>query len=794
MKFDSLLMRLLLIAVAALLPAVALQIVIQGRESAAREQILREEAMRLLLQVRSEQQRIVEGAAQVLSMIASTPAVRAQSSEGCIQLLGNLLRDEPRYLYANVTALDGKPICTPVVTEKDLNPSDRAYFKRALQSGALSVGDYAVGRYSGKPSLHLARPYMTNDGRVGGIVEVALSLEWLNAELAKISAPPGSVLVIGDRNGVILARSPGGMAFAGREQPADRQFLMQGTQIGTTDHMRALDDGRFKLVTYSPPGADPNGLLVTASLDQEAVFAKVTQANTVELLLIACSGFLTLGITGLIAHKLISRPINGLIHASDRLRSGARGVRAGLGNRQDAFGRLANAFDAMAETLERREQDLRQSEAHARELADHLEQQVQLEVAAREDAQMRAARAERIQALGLLAGGIAHDFNNLLQVVMGASILIEDDPGDPGQVRSLAHLVTEEAERGAGITRRLLTVGRVGDLRTETLNLAALLSALREIFMHTLGSEITVLVEVVDGLPDVVVDRAQLETTLINLAANARDAMPHGGRLLIRAATETVAMVPTTHPAGLAPGNYIRLSVSDTGSGMDPATLARVGQPFFTTKRNGTGLGLAMAQGFAEQSGGGIEIVSKPSNGTTVTLWLPTHLPGLTLGAPLPVNPPAAPSTPAMSVQARQASPVVLVVDDEPGIRRVIATILTRGGMSVTVAGDGVEALAVLERGGRVDLLVTDLSMPGMNGIALIAAAQAQRPGLPTLLLTGYAGDGVTLAVNGAIDGSYSLLRKPIRSAQLLERVRALLSEQTRFGEQEEKKISFGNL
>ena len=230
-----------------------------------------------------------------------------------------------------------------------------------------------------------------------------------------------------------------------------------------------------------------------------------------------------------------------------------------------------------------------------------------------------------MQALGQLAGGIAHDFNNVLQAVQGGVTLVAKRAADPASVKKFASEVLGAVERGASITRRLLAFARRGELRAERIDLVGLLDGLRDVLAQALGSPITVRINN-DGtsLPAVMADRGQLETVLVNLATNARDAMSDGGTLTFSAVAEefTAGLI---HPAGLEPGQYVRLSVTDTGTGMDQATLARAMEPFFTTKPQdkGTGLGLSMAKGFAEQSGGALAIDSAPDRGTTVTLWLP---------------------------------------------------------------------------------------------------------------------------------------------------------------------------
>lgn len=395
-----------------------------------------------------------------------------------------------------------------------------------------------------------------------------------------------------------------------------------------------------------------------------------------------------------------------------------------------------------------------------------LEQRVREEMAAREAAQQRAAHAERMHALGQIAGGIAHDFNNVLQAVSGGAALIERRPGEPERVLRNARMVLDAARRGAAITSRLLAFSRRGDLRAENVDAAALLIDMAEVLTHTLGGSVVCKVEAPPGLPPLFADRGQLETVLVNLATNARDAMPSGGTLTLTADTETIAAGPP-HPTGLVPGRYLRIVVSDTGGGMDRAVLARVTEPFFTTKEpgKGTGLGLAMAKGFVEQSGGSLSIESTPGQGTRVILWLPgaTGATGVQAGIDVAIG-------------ASSEKPSVLLVDDDAIVRDVLTLSLEDAGYIVLPADSGAAALRRLTLGERVDIIVSDLTMPAMDGLTLIRAAQQRQPGLPAVLLTGYAGDGAALAVGGAISGAFSLLRKPVTGTQLVDRINALLA------------------
>jgi PAS domain S-box-containing protein len=395
-----------------------------------------------------------------------------------------------------------------------------------------------------------------------------------------------------------------------------------------------------------------------------------------------------------------------------------------------------------------------------------LEQRVREEMAAREAAQQRAAHAERMHALGQIAGGIAHDFNNVLQAVSGGAALIERRPEDIDRVLRNVRMILDAARRGAAITSRLLAFSRRGDLRAENVDGAALLNDMAEVLTHTLGGSVVCTVAVPSGLPPLFADRGQLETVLVNLATNARDAMPSGGTLTLAAQAEMVS-TGLPHPAGLVPGGYVRIVVSDTGNGMDHSVLARVTEPFFTTKEpgKGTGLGLAMAKGFVEQSGGSLEIHSVVGQGTRISLWLPRAAGSVRL-------------SPESAVVADNATgkPCVLLVDDDAIVREVLSLSLEDSGYTVLPADSGATALARLAAGERVDILVSDLTMPTMDGLTLIRAAQEWQPGLPAVLLTGYAGDGATLAVGGAISGTFSLLRKPVTGVQLADRINALLA------------------
>ncbi len=386
--------------------------------------------------------------------------------------------------------------------------------------------------------------------------------------------------------------------------------------------------------------------------------------------------------------------------------------------------------------------------------------------AEREAALDSLAQGQRMEALGRLAGGVAHDINNVLQAVLGGARLIVKRSQDQG-VHRLAQLVSEAAERGGAVTRRLLAFARRDSLEAEPLAVPPLLEGVREVLAHTLGAAVQVRLRIAPGVPAVLADRAQLETVLVNLAINSRDAMmPLGGALEIGAEAEIIGM---RQASLLEPGAYVRLSVSDTGRGMNAETLRRATEPFFTTKEKGqgTGLGLAMAQGFCEQSGGMLDIRSVVGQGTRVTLWLPQAPAMSSIIQPVGVR------TPEVERRCH-----VLLVDDEPEVLAVLAAGLRERGHSVVAAGGGLEALGALAADPRIELLVTDLSMPGIDGLKLIEEARRLRPGLPAVLVTGFVAEAEDVLEQAAEAGPMAVLRKPVTSEVLSGRIVSLLQPQ----------------
>ena len=387
---------------------------------------------------------------------------------------------------------------------------------------------------------------------------------------------------------------------------------------------------------------------------------------------------------------------------------------------------------------------------------------LQTEVAQREAAENQLHQAQKMEALGQLTGGIAHDFNNLLTAVIGnlelAQKRIRGDPYTTG----LLEAALRAAARGATLIEDLLTFARRKPLHPKAVDVSAVVDDVEKILKQTLGPNIRLVIRAAPNLRPAWVDPNQLELAILNLALNARDAMPSGGNLQI--VCEHRLADAGNVPEDLVSGDYVIVSVLDTGSGMSEATLAHVFEPFFTTKEpgRGSGLGLSMVQGFAAQSGGAVQIASSLGKGTTVELWLPQAKGPIALTLSARLGEP--------TLKPRGAS--ILVCDDDADVRSLVSSFLRDVGYTVWEANNPTLALEILRRERSIDLLLVDYAMPEMSGPAVIDQARAFQPGLKTLLITGY----VEALRNNGISG-IPILAKPFKIAELHKRIAEIIGE-----------------
>jgi signal transduction histidine kinase/CheY-like chemotaxis protein len=390
---------------------------------------------------------------------------------------------------------------------------------------------------------------------------------------------------------------------------------------------------------------------------------------------------------------------------------------------------------------------------------------LQAEVDARTEAEAKVAQMQKLEAIGQLTGGIAHDFNNMLTVIIGNLDIAQRRASDPERAGRAIANAREGAAKAAELTQRLLAFGRQQALAPRVLDVNRLIDGMSELLRRAIGEAIRLDRNLAGDLWPVCADATQLESAILNLAINARDAMAQGGVLGIDTANASLGESDVLRPADLAPGDYVAIALRDTGHGMSPDVAARALDPFFTTKPagRGTGLGLSQVFGFVKQSGGHLTLASEIGAGTIVTIYLPRHE-----GAE-----DAAEVEREVTSLPRGSAQTILVVEDEAAVREMSCDTLRELGYIVLEAADGEQALAALDRHPGVDLLFTDVVMPGMNGRQLAEAALALRPALKILYTTGYARDA--LAADGRLEAGVSLLQKPFTAAALAARVREAL-------------------
>jgi PAS domain S-box-containing protein len=391
--------------------------------------------------------------------------------------------------------------------------------------------------------------------------------------------------------------------------------------------------------------------------------------------------------------------------------------------------------------------------------------QITRDVTERNRLEERLRQAQKMEAIGTLSAGVAHDFNNLLTIINGYADVLLGTLHAHDAARAPVEQIGKAGERAAVLTRQLLAFGRRQVLAPQVLNLNARLADIDLLIRGLLGTAVEVVTDLEADLWAVEADPSQVEQVILNLMVNARDAMPAGGRVTIRTANVELGGRSSPEPSEVRPGSYVLLAVTDTGTGMDGLTLGRIFEPFFTTKPpgHGTGLGLSTVYGVVKQSGGHVEVESQPGAGTGFRVFLPS-----VRGSVRPLQ------VPAYMSGVPGGRETILLVEDEAGIRALGQFLLREGGYTVLVASDGAEAVTVATRyQGGIDLLITDLVMPGVSGLQLASRLTALRPGLKVLYMSGYSEEAVV--GQGDLGPGSPFIGKPFTPKALATKVRELL-------------------
>ena len=417
--------------------------------------------------------------------------------------------------------------------------------------------------------------------------------------------------------------------------------------------------------------------------------------------------------------------------------------------------------------------DLSESELRLQRTLETLEQQVEERTAQLRSNEEALRQSQKMEAVGQLTGGIAHDFNNMLTGIIGSLELLRRrvSRGKLDDLDSLIDLGVTSANRAAGLTHRLLAFSRRQSLDSKPVEINQLVTSMGELLQRSINESIALDMRLSDPLWTAEADPNQLESALLNLVINARDAMPNGGNLTVETSNRHLDSVFTAAYGTLQPGDYVELSVSDSGCGIPESVMGRVFDPFFTTKPigQGTGLGLSMIYGFARQSGGHVTIHSEVGKGTTVSLFLPRFVGEMVVAEA--ANPARLPFA--------NAGETVLIVEDDPAVRVLVSAVLKELGYAFVEAGDANTALPIIESDQRIDLMISDVGLPGMNGRQLAEIGRQIRPELKVLFITGYAEHAAVRG--GFLDPGMQLITKPftfdLLTAKVREMIRAAASQ-----------------
>jgi signal transduction histidine kinase len=528
-----------------------------------------------------------------------------------------------------------------------------------------------------------------------------------------------------------------------------------------------FDAGHLVLGRTMLVDGEPIGRLVVVSDLQELHERLIHYGLTVLLVLL-----LTCGVAFLLSNAiqpLVTFPILRLARAArtvaDLQDFSVRVPEEG----RDEVAHMARAFNGMLAQIQNRDNALREVRIELEGKVSQLEAEVAERHRAEEalrHSEEQLIQAQKMEAIGRLAGGVAHDFNNLLTVIRGHADLLAYRLGEDSPNRRGVGEILKAADRAAGLTRQLLAFSRKQILAPKVLEVGAVVADLGSMLDRLIGEDIELVIRTPEGLGRVKIDPGQLEQVMMNLAVNARDAMPGGGRLVIEASNVRREPGPLLGTDEVPAGDYVMIAVTDTGCGMSREVLARVFEPFYTTKPmgQGTGLGLSMVYGIIRQSEGLITAYSEPGMGTTFRVYLPRV-----------DEAQAVPASPTVSRGSRRGlGETILVVEDEPLVLGLIAETLSEAGYRVLPARDGATALQVVaSHDGIIHLALTDMIMPGMNGKEVALGLGRLRPGLQVLYVSGYSDVGIVS--DGCLDQGVMLLQKPFSQEELLERVRDLL-------------------
>jgi len=688
----------------------------------------------------------VQGTAQLHYGLARARDLDTRDKAACSAFLSAVREKHPQYTGILTIDPDGNLFCDSLKTGRVLDLRDRDYFKNALAATERVILEPAFGRLTGISVLQSAYPVRSETGQLKFILLASLNLQKFASNHHQ-RLPRGMELLLVDKKGTALAWLPDEERGKLKGTTLINAPLFQFASAAPGPRNRkitGLDGNDYFWATAAASAAPDPGLYVMVGVAKHRLVAEANRRMTEDMTILALVSLLLFGGVWALAELGIRRQVGRIAAMAAALGRGDLSTRILPPHPRGELGELMTVLNGTAESLERQ-----------RAAIAELDQKLRM--------------SQKMESLGHLTGGIAHDFNNLLTVILGNAEILTEKLAKDERLRALAEMTRNAALRGAALTSRLLAFGRRQALNPKATDINKLILGMDGLLRRTLGEQIEVEVVNGGGLWTALIDAAQLESAVLNLCINARDAMHNGGRLTIETANVRFDATYAANQVEVEPGQYVMIAVSDSGTGMDAETLARAFDPFFTTKDvgKGSGLGLSMVYGFVKQSKGHVRIYSEMGHGTTVKLYLPRA----------GEHPESTDDKPNAAIE--QGNGKILLVEDDDLVRNHAEAQLKTFGYDVVAARNGPEALRILSTAVDFDLLFTDIVMPGgMSGRQLAEEAAKLRPNLPVLFTSGYTENAVLH--HDRLDRGVHLLQKPYRGQELAAKIRAVLDAERR--------------
>lgn len=683
----------------------------------------------------------IQGTTQLHYGLARARDIDTRDKAACSAFLSDVREEYPQFTGILTIDPDGSLFCDSLRTNRTLDLRDRAYFKQALVSRSVVV-EPVFGRLTGISVLQIAYPVRSEAGALKLVLLASFNLRKFAEYHHKRLLAEKDILLIDSKGTVLVAPSGAGWTAPVGASIAGSDLLRFATTPDQKAFQEVTDrDGRTQVwaVAHSPSIRDA-GLYILVGRSKDGLVAAANRRLYEDMAILAVALLLLLAGVWILATVSVGRQVGRLANMAKRLGLGDLSARIPPPHPRGELGGLMTLLNGTAESLEQ------QRSAIA-------------------DLNQRLSQSQKMEAMGQLTGGVAHDFNNLLTVILGNSEHLADRLTGNKELHRIAGDIATAAERGSDLTRSLLAFARKQPLRPRDIDIGEKIQEMEHLLRRPLGEHIECTFALAPDLWLISVDPGQLTTALLNLVLNARDVMQLGGRLTIEARNVSLGESDLDINGEPRPGDYVMVAVTDTGSGMTAEVASRAFEPFFTTKEvgKGTGLGLSMVYGFVRQSGGLVQMQSAPRQGSAVRLFFPRL-----------ATPPNEDASPAEGIVAREGSETILVVEDNDMVRTYVESELKTLGYRVITAASGPAALDLLHQSGDIDLLFTDVVMPGgMFGPELARQAIQLRPGLKVLFTSGYSQNPVK-APDGI--GDARILTKPFRRRDLAAMLRSALS------------------